>query len=445
MKKTLILAVMIYGTLAAGTSLAAGICKLCADPGLTGQCTTMQEGATLDLSTVSLKDRISSLRLSDGMSLQYWGWNQDPIHARGIIYRTTGGYESTDGRNLSPESLLNTNDDFDFVRCGDFSRWEAVLYVDPNRSGGRFYLSPSTIEQSLAPIDMVARVSSVHLRPGTTLYYFYTFGTSQYGWIQRDYNNQYSSSRGGGDNAPESWLQTNDLFAQVVADKTMPVFIQRHGVTTNGTDITSAGRTALETAWNTVDCRLINDKPSILYLSSAADPAGTERYVQTSQIIKQALETHCASTSATLIPIPVQALSTFNAAQATAVMDQIKDPAGSRTRIFVLGSALLHKLTQASDCASAPCYLQQWPAFMTLWNASHSLQHCQVGPDQGIYDYNEERQYMYNNLYRVQRFIAGGTQNPVCMSSVRVSVDAYTPSSCGAAQASVVAANTCPL
>ena len=419
---------------------AAGSCRLYANPSLGGAYVDVPEGTTLDLATVGLKDSISSIQLSAGQSLHYWTWNQTNSGDRGIIYKMPdGSYQSTDNRNLNPEYWLNTNDDFDVVYCDNFSRWEAILYADPNKSGGRYYVTPG-LTQYLDSVKLKDQVSSVYIRPGTDLNY----ATSATGWgrLSRSYSGAYSSTAGGADNTPENWLGTNDDFDSVSVNKTMPIYIQRHGVTTDGVNITAAGTTALQNGWNTVDCRMISTDTSIYYLSASGDPSGTTRYTQTAQIVQQALQSHCPGVTASTVPLPVTYLSTFNGTQANAVMTKVEE-SNSGTRIFIFGSALLHKLTLENDCGSSPCYLQKWPNFMALWNASEQLQICELGLDEDSPD-NAARRFMYNNVYRLQRFLPVSSTTLACTASLRIPVDGYYNSSCGPAQTTFNAANTCP-
>lgn len=184
-------------------------CKVCVDPDMTGSCLSISVGETITLSSYGMKDRVSSLDLALNTALRYWTWDSsDTAGKRGIIYQTDQGFRSTNNSDLNPTHWLNTNDDFDTVRCESISGWKAALYADPNRQGGVVYLLRDQ-RLNLGEVMLTNSISSLVLKAGIQLDYITNSWNS--GWIRRN-GGSYSSSAGGGDNSPETWLRTNDTI-----------------------------------------------------------------------------------------------------------------------------------------------------------------------------------------------------------------------------------------
>jgi hypothetical protein len=232
-----------------------------------------------------------------------------------------------------------------------------------------------------------------------------------------------SNDPGDGDEADDEEVGTAASAAVVKPN----IFIIRHGETTDGQNITANGKTALQNGWGAVDCSLITGA-SVYYLYSSNDVAGSERYIQTKEIVKNKLNAVCPSAGVVSTKLPVADLSSFTASQAQAVYNKITE-ASTKPRIFVLGSFLLHKLTQASDCALADktdCYFKDWTNFMAMWNATWKLDECQLGDDPN------DRRFMYNFIFRFDPTNASGqdVKHANCVGWSRIKVNTYSSSKC---------------
>jgi hypothetical protein len=209
-------------------------------------------------------------------------------------------------------------------------------------------------------------------------------------------------------------------------------FIIRHGETTDGTNITAAGKTALQNAWGSVACSLIN-QAELVYLYSDNDVTGSERYYQTRTIVKDKLNANCPTAAVIALKLTVADLSSFTASQAQTVYNSITK-ISTKPRIFVLGSFLLHKLTQDSDCSlpdKTDCYLKDWAPFMSMWNASRNLDECLLGNDPN------DRRFMYNFIYRFNPTDTAGQDvaHSTCVGWKRIPLNTYASSASGTCSA----------
>jgi len=175
-----------------------------------------------------------------------------------------------------------------------------------------------------------------------------------------------------------------------------PIFVMRHGETKDGQTITSAGKQAIEDALTEVSCDLIKNG-QIVRLNSVNDPTGSKRYIATSKIVYDKLISVCPSSNVSRKYRNVRNLSSFTGTEAQDIFSAMTGN-HDQTRIYILGSFLLHKLTADSDCpsgAGSSCYFKGWSGFMEKWNATRALDTCQLGQDPN------DRRFMYNWMYLV--------------------------------------------
>ncbi|MEZ4294067.1 MAG: hypothetical protein R3B70_03750 [Polyangiaceae bacterium] len=232
----------------------------------------------------------------------------------------------------------------------------------------------------------------------------------------------------------------DDLGSAASALSNPNVFFIRHGETKDGENITAAGKIRLQQGWGSVPCSLIANA-QIRYLYSTNDLVGSDRYVQTKAIVKEWLNSVCPGAGVTSTKLYVADLRNFTGPQAQEVYDKMTETS-SRPRIFVLGSHLLHKFTEASDCSlpdKTDCYFRDWPAILTLWKATRALDECQLGVDPN------DRRFMYNFIYRFDPTYTAGqdVQHAYCVGSKRIPLNTYSSSKCTAQWDNLIKANTC--
>ncbi|HVJ88423.1 MAG TPA: hypothetical protein VM580_01390, partial [Labilithrix sp.] len=184
-------------------------------------------------------------------------------------------------------------------------------------------------------------------------------------------------------------------IAQHLVGQARDTYIVRHGATKNGETLTEEGKAALRNAWLTVPCPSRRTAFELNYLSAeTADPKGTTRYFETRDVIMAALNEHCPDSYVYDRPIEVTHLSQFTDEQVQSIFDKISKPRPSRTRIFILGSFILHRLTETNGK-----FFKNVRPFIDVWERSQPYFACTHDLSQ-VSNMALGREFMYNFIYR---------------------------------------------